>query len=108
MKIGIDSIEIKRFNKPEPRLVQRILHASEYLMYQKMSFERQNIFLAGRFALKEAIYKASSIKLNFKDLNIQIENEQLVVYYQNKLQPNTKISLTHTKDIAMAICIINE
>jgi|SRR5690625_49939 len=61
--IGIDIIELERIErsvKRQKRFVQRILTEKELEHYQSLPKERRKIeFIAGRFAAKEALAKAT-------------------------------------------------
>ena len=56
--IGIDICQISRM---KPDMNRRILSDSENIIYEEIKLDKRKIeFLAGRFAAKEAIYKALS------------------------------------------------
>lgn len=59
---GIDLIEIARIAKAKenPRFALRILTNSEQVEFSTLANHRQAEYLAGRFAAKEATYKALS------------------------------------------------
>ena len=59
--IGTDIIEIKRIKQlnHRERFIHKLLSEEEFRLYQSFQHEkRQNEFLAGRWAAKEALYKA--------------------------------------------------
>ncbi|WP_425380955.1 holo-ACP synthase [Spiroplasma endosymbiont of Polydrusus pterygomalis] len=102
--VGIDIIEIKRV-KNITEFVERILSKNEIMLFNEYSLQRQQEFLAGRWALKEAIFKAlPQENLTFKDIDIS---------YNKFLQPVTNInnyqlllSLSHSQTNAIAIAIV--
>ena len=103
--IGIDNADIKRF-KNKDKLAKRILSSSEleeyYLRKDKASF------LASRFALKEAYYKASNDKSTSYDLiEVRKQDNGKPILFVNNKEISALISLTHDK-IASAIIIIYE
>ena len=108
MRVGIDSIEIDRFCLNEKKLIARILHPKELNLFSKMLPLRQKEFLAGRFALKEAIIKALRIQCELTAIFIELKNNDLTVFINDKQNPDLILSLTHTKKVATAICILNE
>lgn len=102
--VGIDIIEINRV-KNSQEFVKRILNEEEIILFNKFSIQRQQEFLAGRWALKEAIFKAlPQENLIFKDINIS---------YNKFHQPVTNIknyqlllSLSHNQTIAIALAVV--
>lgn len=56
--VGCDIVEIKRLQHNQEALAKRILSEKEYECYSSYKEERQLEYLAGRFAVKEAIVKA--------------------------------------------------
>lgn len=108
MRVGIDSVEKDRFCLNEEKLIARILHPKELHLFSKMSSLRQKEFLAGRFALKESILKALSIQCELATILIELKNNNLTAFIKDKENSHLILSLTHTKKVATAICIINE
>lgn len=120
MKIGIDSVEVKRIKKMFSR------HKNLEKIYSKTELE--NIFncahsflrASGYFAVKEAFLKALGIGINGEialnkicviysnlgapqiEMNIEIKDILLKYGYSN-----CEISITHTDKIASAICLLN-
>jgi len=102
--VGIDIIEIARI-KNNPEFVNRILSKAEMTLFINQSPSRKQEFLAGRWALKEAIFKAlPQEKLIFNQVDIT---------YNEFNQPITKIknyqlllSLSHNQTSAIAIAIV--
>lgn len=60
--LGVDVAAIERFRASEARygrrFAERILTEAELALQQELAAEAQSTFLAGRFAIKEAAYKA--------------------------------------------------
>lgn len=56
--IGVDIVEIERLKKNQEKIALKILTPNELELYKQHSGVRSMEWLAGRFALKEAIYKA--------------------------------------------------
>lgn len=104
-KVGIDIVQIKRI-KLKSGFIKKILHPDEILLFDKFTdkiLKRQ--FLAGRWAAKEAIFKASTIALTFTSINIFYDDNKPMVYIVN--YPKViHISIAHEVDYAVAIAII--
>ncbi len=114
MNIGIDIVDIKRFENYSQEKLIKIFTPKE-LDYCN-SFCDKQIHLAGMFCAKEALVKA--LKTGFRKINPnQIEilhDENGAPFYNienlNGALNNKKIdlSISHTKQIATAICLIYE
>ena len=108
--IGIDCEEIKRFQKmlDEPRLLNRIYSRKE-LEYCKGK-ANPTPHLAVRFAGKEALIKA------FSDMDVQIYMTDIEILNNPRGVPKAsvkgvdgytiKISLSHSKDMAVASALV--
>jgi holo-[acyl-carrier protein] synthase len=108
--IGLDIVDLHRFKDlaSNKKFVEKYFHKSES--------ELNDQSLAGRFAAREALYKA----LNNKDLynldGIEIINEsdgspKFVFYHQMALFLDSKkihLSISHLPEYAIALVIIEE
>ena len=110
---GVDIVSVARIGKAlsqfGEKFVLRILTPEEYELYRKRKDSVQ--FLAGRFAAKEAIYKAAGIPdLTWQRVNVLPEGEKPIVRIDGHLHQNIQISISHEKEyaIALAICTIPE
>lgn len=119
MKVGIDIVEIERFEKIAKNLdnVNNIFTPEEIAYFKTFSSPVQHI--AGTFAAKEAVAKA--FKTGFNSLvtpqNIEILHLNQVPqvnllgqskdYFKEKGFKEIDISISHNKTNAIAICIIN-
>lgn len=101
MKIGVDIAYIPRFKDVDEHFIKRILTDDEMIQYQKLSSEKKILFLAGRWASKEAIYKANN---NNEYLHYSILNEENGKPYV-KDHPEIKISISHDNDYVVAFVI---
>ena len=97
--IGVDIVDIKRI---ELKIKDKVLSNEEMILFDNMSDIRKKEFLAGRFAIKEALFKAG-IKDSFSSLNIKY-NEDNSIYLEN--YPNVKISISHEREYAIGFAII--
>lgn len=96
--IGCDITKISRFSKNLEKLKNKILTQDEQQEFEKSSNKLE--YISGRWAAKEAVYKASGIK------NVSIINNTLgkpiVVNH-----PNINISISHEKKYSIAVAILN-
>lgn len=103
--VGIDIIEINRM-KLKPKFIQRYLSEVEWQKFQTLDTDlSKKQFLASKWALKEAIYKALPHEhLVFNEINIT-ENEygQPIVKIKN-YQISLSLSHNQTNVVAIAIC----
>jgi holo-[acyl-carrier protein] synthase len=88
--IGIDIIEIKRFENLKKKLIKKIFNFHE-LLYLK---EKNNESFAGMFALKEAIVK--SLGVGFK----KIPPREILIFHDENNRPFVKLIL-NAKNIAL-------
>jgi holo-[acyl-carrier protein] synthase len=108
--IGTDIVEIKRFRqKPlEANLTfyNSIFTKSELIYCVKYADPYPH--LAGIYAAKESIIKCSSRSLRMHDIEIIRCNDgkPVAVICYKKKNTNVKISISHTRSIAMAVAII--
>ena len=106
--IGIDLVELSRIALNLERLANRILSDYEFVEYQKMSLLKRKIeYVGGRFAAKEAIFKAIDLKraFNYKDFSV-LNDEHGKPYVKTKIDINIEISISHTNNYATAIALI--
>ena len=119
--IGIDIVDLKRvkrlWNRYGMRFVEKILTSEEMLFF---SLKDPIEFLASRFAAKEAGVKALGTGftkgITLKSIWIDIDSdtgrpklifEEKALEYAKKLNvKNVHLSLTHTKEIAAAVVIL--
>ncbi|WP_339042750.1 holo-ACP synthase [Spiroplasma endosymbiont of Apeira syringaria] len=102
--VGIDIIEVNRIENIE-ELAKRILSKKEIILFNQYSLQRQQEFLAGRWALKEAIFKAlPQEKLTFKNIDISYNQYNQPITIINNYQ--LLLSLSHNETNAIAIAIV--
>ncbi len=109
--IGTDVVEIKRIkNSYSDRFIERILTVKEReILNSFKSDKRKCEFLAGRFALKEAISKALGTgigKVSFLDLEFLRDQlgKPVCVYQEFKVSA----SLSHTDEYAVAFVLLEK
>lgn len=112
--VGIDLVELSRIKETfDQRFIDRMLSEKEKEVYESIVNEQTKLsYLGGRFAAKEAIFKAISKgdkSANFKDFSVlNDENGKPYViskYFKNEI---VHLSITHTKNYAIAYCLIEE
>ncbi len=118
--VGIDIVEIARIRKDidryGERFIQRILGPDEAELINKRA--DREIFLAGRFAAKEALVKALVDTLEDRPLlaHLQIVNNasgRPIFKAPNHLEENLEkckihISISHERNYAVAVAIVEE
>lgn len=104
MKIGIDLVDIGELEKKmadNPKIIEKMLSLDET---REWRLEK----LAGKIAAKEAIQKTGYIKTG-EWLEIQILNkedgEPYVVDKTGKKLDNLQVSVSHTKNLAVAVAV---
>ncbi|AIO18353.1 Holo-[acyl-carrier-protein] synthase [Candidatus Izimaplasma bacterium HR1] len=109
--IGIDIVEFEEIKERlTDRFVDRILSEQELNKYHQIKNTGRKIsYLAGRFAAKEAytkVYKKFDEPLNFKDVII-LNDEFGAPYIVSKYRPedHVSVSISHSRNYAVAICI---
>lgn len=112
--IGIDIIELARIKQSmnkQQRFVKRILTDKELEHYQTLPNERRKIeYVAGRFAAKEAIAKATGRgigALSFQHIEILAkENGAPYMTVQGYETDYIHVSISHSEHYAVAQVII--
>lgn len=102
MEVGIDLVEIKRFKNIDNHFIDRI-YTKEEKEYIKSKKENEAIyFYAGRWAVKEAIYKAINCNdyLSYSCVNDENGKPYIINH------PEIKVSISHEKEYVIAIVII--
>ncbi len=109
--IGIDVLSTTRI-KPSCHLANKILSQAELKFYHQFSsYKRQQEFLAGRWALKEAILKAYHVKTSMKALNIKLTNQKLILENSQSFLPKAYrifLSLSHDVDVSVGLAVIEK
>ncbi|UWD34094.1 4'-phosphopantetheinyl transferase superfamily protein [Mesomycoplasma molare] len=72
--IGVDLTQISRFKNKKETFVRKILSKNEILEYENS--ENKEKFLATRWAIKEAIFKADNSFFEFNLIDIKKENKR--------------------------------
>lgn len=102
---GVDIVLNDRFKTYDIKKVKFILTENEYLEYLKKDVLYKPIFLAGRWAAKEAIFKAiskSSNKTISKNIEIINDNDGKPICTNIN---NVSVSISHEKKYTIAFAI---
>ncbi|WP_059105956.1 holo-ACP synthase [Shouchella shacheensis] len=109
---GIDIIELTRIQMAidrNRRFAARILTQKELDSSNELKDKRYIEFVAGRFAAKEAFVKAIGTGIgqafSFQDIHI-LSDEHGKPYIVAAIEANTHVSISHSKDYAVASVII--
>jgi holo-[acyl-carrier protein] synthase len=109
--IGIDIIEVKRIERSVKKwgdhFLKHVFTDKEIAYSKKYKFPFQH--LAGRFAAKEAIYKAVGHKeLGWKDMEIMNDKDGKPVckFTKKKFSKKVLISLSHSEHYAVANAVV--
>lgn len=99
--IGIDIVDLKRIDN---KIAKKILSLAEYNQYEVLNEERKKEYLAGRFAVKEALFKASGENIDYKQISI-INNKygKPILNYENSF-----LSISHDGDYVCAVVVLEE
>ena len=120
--IGIDIIEVERISKQvansSNNFIQKIFTEKE-IAYCETKIKNKAQNYAARFAAKEAFFKAigTGWRDGFKWKEIEIQNDELgkpIINVSGKIQKfieenniiNIHVSLSHLKEIAVAVVIL--
>lgn len=114
MQLGTDIMELDRIQQAltrQPNFAQKVLSEQEFQQYNTLTGFRQIEFLAGRFCAKEAYVKALGTGFrqgitmtSISCLPNQFGQPEIV---QGPWLSGVTISISHSKTVAMATCIIS-
>ena len=114
MEIGIDIEKNERFKNLSERVMDRAFTKSEREF--AMRFKNYHEHLCAFWCVKEATVKAfSNLKINYQDIEITansegkpyiIKNDTIKKELEKIGATDIKISISHSKDYATAVCLI--
>lgn len=108
--IGIDIVEFARIYRVSDRekFVDKILSKLEKKVYKSLKNEKRQVeYLAGRFAMKEALYKSNPVACqnkNFVDFSI-LNDETGAPYLEGVHEKAVKMTLSHSENYVVAFVI---
>lgn len=108
--LGIDLVEVARveraYRRFGRRFLRRVLHEEEVRLFDG---HRRWTFLAGRFAAKEAFRKAYGRAFRFRQVALLADDSgRLAFFLDGERRPDVQVSITHTRQLAAAVCLIRE
>lgn len=110
--LGTDIVLISRILKlATDEFCNRVLSIEEINELNTISDKiRKMHFIAGRYAVKEAYFKATPNKdFKYNQLSTILKNDTLVVFLNGYILDNVTVSISHDGDYATAtVIIINE
>lgn len=95
--IGTDITSIKRFENKKISFIKKILSDEEFKEWE--STKNKELYLAQRWSIKEALFKADNSLHNFNLINIK-RNEKGVFQFEN-----FKISTSKENDYVIAFVL---
>jgi len=110
VKIGIDIQDISRIKKIKPDHMARIFSVSELEYIGRKNNSPQTI--AGLYSAKEAFFKALGAGVQHSKLSqVEIGHDEFGAPKFNLkgsdwAELNTSLSISHTKNTAVAVCVI--
>jgi holo-[acyl-carrier protein] synthase len=113
--IGIDIVSTKRIKDQihNQTFVKRILSAEEYKVFEQFQLENRKVeYLAGRFAAKEAIFKAirkGSGDINYRDISVlNDETNAPYVIFDYLKSYQVHITISHEDDYVVSFATIEK
>ena len=102
-KIGIDLVLVSRI-KISSNFINHLLTNDEQKIYKTLIKKQQ--WLAGRWALKEALFKVIGPFI-FNKIGIFLENNALILKdkYNKQLYPDISLSLSHDGNYCVAVAM---
>lgn len=104
--IGCDIVEIERMNKIIKYEHIPFFSSKELALYNMVSNSRKREYLAGRFAAKEAIFKAINELLPITIVDIEIFNKDNGMPYCEIAGFDISLSISHEKAYAIAYALV--
>lgn len=107
-QIGVDMVEIKRFNPLAKRNNKFLLNTySKNELDYCFSFKNPGPHLAGTFTAKEAVFKTlGKNDILFSSIEIRRDkNSRPTVWIKNIAQKSISVSISHTLKMAVAVAI---
>lgn len=107
MDIGIDIIKINRFKRipfeKRPSFYKKIFSKDE--IESCLRFKDPYTHFAAKFAVKEALKKSITRKVDLLDIETDYKDNKPIVKIKNNYNYSFKISISHDDDYAIAVVI---
>lgn len=107
--IGVDIIEMERFESflDNEKKLTRILSLEEIIVLNSLASRTRKLeYIAGRFAVKEALIKAG-LKFNYTDVSV-LNQEDGSPYIKSDCENNILVSISHNRSQTIAFVIVIE
>ena len=105
--IGTDIVDIKRIEKAmEQPVIQKILTPKEQELANRLRGHRKSEWIAGRFAAKEAIYKAIHNVVDCMIWDIEVLSDEHHAPICTCFPYDVMISIAHEKEYAIAYALV--
>lgn len=98
--IGVDIVELKRIDL---KIARKILSSKELELFNELKDCFKQEFLAERFAVKEALFKADNKYFNYDQITL-LNDEKGRPYFENV---NALVSIAHDGGMVVAFVVIN-
>ena len=95
--IGVDITSIKRFEDKKINFIKKVLSDNEFIEWEKT--ENKLLYLAQRWAIKEALFKANNNLHDYHLINIERDKKGIFKY------KNYKISTPKENEYVIAFVI---
>ncbi len=109
IRSGVDIVSLNRISDAVDRFGKRFENRILTPREQELTIRRRDglSFLAGRFAAKEAVYKAAGIpSLTWQRVEILPEQDVPVVWIDGEKREDISISISHEREFAVAMAIL--
>lgn len=105
--IGCDIVDISRIEKAMGKpFCDKLLTEAEKALSKEFPFARKCEWIAGRFAAKEAIYKAMHRVVNCSFWEIEVLNDEYGAPVCTCFPYDIQVSIAHEKDYAIAYALV--
>lgn len=113
--IGVDLVDLDHMAvvlENQPRIVERILTASEVAIYEARSEKGKLEFIAGRYAAKEAFGKAMGTGIgttvSFQNVSVLNDDRGCPYLEESPFDGNAFVSISHSQRSAVAQVILEQ
>lgn len=106
--IGCDIVKISRIEDAlQKPVIQKILTAREQKIADQYPDQRKAEWIAGRFAAKEAIYKAIHTVVNCTISDIEVLRDEVGAPICTCFDYDVMLSIAHEKEYAIAYAMVS-
>lgn len=102
--VGVDIVEHQRFLNFDIDKIKRILTKKEFQEYSVKTNHNELQYLCGRWAAKEAIFKAINGQIEINPVSIEILNDKTGKPFCTNF-PLVKLSISHSSNYSIAFAI---